>query len=63
MDECIFCSKPALGDDDAALIPYRGERCFVMLNAFPYTNGHLMVAPYEHTAAPRGARRGDGRSS
>jgi ATP adenylyltransferase len=50
MDECIFCSKPALGDDAAALIPYRGDRCFVMMNAFPYTNGHLMVAPYEHTA-------------
>ena len=49
-DECIFCSKPALGDDEPALIVHRGERCFVMLNAFPYTNGHVMVAPYEHTA-------------
>ncbi len=48
-DECIFCSKPKLGDDAEALIPYRGERCFVMLNAFPYNNGHLMIAPYEHT--------------
>jgi ATP adenylyltransferase len=48
--ECIFCSKPKLGDDAKSLIPQRGERCFVMLNAFPYTNGHLMIAPYEHTA-------------
>jgi ATP adenylyltransferase len=48
--ECIFCSKPALGDDERALIPHRGRRCFVMLNAFPYTSGHVMVAPYEHTA-------------
>jgi ATP adenylyltransferase len=48
--ECIFCTKPASDDDEASLIPYRGERCFVMLNAFPYTNGHLMIAPYEHTA-------------
>jgi ATP adenylyltransferase len=47
--DCIFCSKPALGDDPGALIPYRGGRCFVMLNAFPYTNGHVMIAPYEHT--------------
>lgn len=47
-NECIFCTKPALGDDDQALIPHRGERCFVILNAFPYNNGHLMVAPYEH---------------
>jgi ATP adenylyltransferase len=47
--DCIFCAKPALGDDEESLIPYRGERCYVMLNAFPYTNGHVMVAPYEHT--------------
>jgi ATP adenylyltransferase len=48
-DECIFCTKPAL-DDESALIVRRGDRCFVMLNAFPYTSGHVMVAPYEHTA-------------
>ena len=48
-DECIFCAKPAL-DDESALIVRRGERCFVMLNAYPYTSGHVMVAPYEHTA-------------
>jgi ATP adenylyltransferase len=48
-DECIFCSKPAL-DDESALIVRRGEHCFVMLNAFPYTSGHVMVAPYEHIA-------------
>ena len=50
-DDCIFCSKPALGDDERGLIVHRGERCFVMLNAFPYTSGHVMVAPYEHTRA------------
>ncbi|MDX6633134.1 MAG: adenylyltransferase [Solirubrobacterales bacterium] len=49
-DACIFCAKPAEGDDEAALILHRGERCFVILNAFPYTNGHLMVAPFEHIA-------------
>ena len=48
--ECIFCAKPALRDDGSGLIVQRGKRCFVMLNAFPYTNGHLMVAPFEHTA-------------
>ena len=47
-EECIFCAKPAAGDDEANLIVHRGERCFVILNLFPYTNGHLMVAPYEH---------------
>jgi ATP adenylyltransferase len=47
-DDCIFCAKPAAGDDEASLIVHRGEHCFVILNIFPYTNGHLMVAPFEH---------------
>ena len=47
-EECIFCAKPRQGDDEATLIVHRGELCFVMLNLFPYTNGHLMVAPYAH---------------
>ena len=49
-DECIFCAKPAAEDDEANLIVHRGDRCFVILNLFPYTNGHLMVAPYDHLA-------------
>jgi ATP adenylyltransferase len=55
-DECIFCSKPQL-DDETALIVHRGERCFVMLNGFPYTSGHVMVAPYLHTADLAGLDR------
>ena len=47
-EECIFCAKPAQDDDAANLIVHRGERSFVILNLFPYTNGHLMVAPYAH---------------
>jgi ATP adenylyltransferase len=49
-DECIFCAKPADEADEDNLIVHRGERCFVILNLYPYTNGHLMVAPYEHVA-------------
>jgi ATP adenylyltransferase len=48
--ECIFCAKPAEGNDEETFIVHRGERCFVILNTFPYTNGHLMVAPFEHLA-------------
>jgi ATP adenylyltransferase len=48
-EDCIFCAKPAQDDDAANLIVHRGERSFVILNLFPYTNGHLMVAPYEHS--------------
>lgn len=46
--ECIFCAKPVEGSDEETFIVHRGERCFVILNTFPYTNGHLMVAPFEH---------------
>jgi ATP adenylyltransferase len=49
-EECIFCSKPGAEDDEENLIVHRGERSFVLLNLFPYTNGHLMIAPYEHLA-------------
>lgn len=47
-EQCIFCAKPAAEDDKANLIVHRGASSFVILNLFPYTNGHLMVAPYAH---------------
>jgi ATP adenylyltransferase len=49
-DACIFCAKPARNEDREDLIVFRGERNFVLLNLYPYTSGHLMVAPYEHVA-------------
>jgi ATP adenylyltransferase len=48
--ECIFCVPDDAEDDEKSLIVHRGERCFVILNLFPYTSGHLMVAPYDHLA-------------
>lgn len=47
---CIFCDKPKQDCDDKNLLLLRRERAFIMLNAFPYSNGHLMVSPYRHTA-------------
>ncbi len=47
---CIFVDLPAQDRDRENLILYRGKTAFVMFNRFPYTNGHLMVAPYKHTA-------------
>ncbi len=49
-DGCIFCEKAAEQRDDENFIVYRGERNFVILNLYPYTTGHLMIAPYEHVA-------------
>jgi len=49
-DGCIFCDKPKEDKDQENLILYRGRKCFVMMNKFPYNNGHLMIAPYRHTA-------------
>jgi ATP adenylyltransferase len=47
-DVCIFCAKPADSRDEENLIVHRGLHNFVLLNLFPYTSGHLMVAPYAH---------------
>jgi ATP adenylyltransferase len=45
---CVFCDKLREHNDKQALIVHRGEHCFVILNAFPYTSGHVMVVPYAH---------------
>src|SRR6476661_950672 len=50
---CIFVDLPAQENDRENLLLFRGRKAFVMLNAFPYTNGHLMVAPFKHTADMR----------
>ena len=45
---CIFCDKPKQHDDRDSLILHRGQTCFVIMNFYPYNNGHLMVVPYRH---------------
>ncbi len=49
IDGCPFCVLPARDDDRANLIVHRGEHSYVILNAYPYNPGHVMVVPFEHT--------------
>jgi ATP adenylyltransferase len=45
---CVFCNAVTLGDDEKMLIVHRGKHCFVILNAYPYTPGHVLIVPYAH---------------
>ena len=47
--DCPFCAAPGSADEDA-LIVARGEHAYVLLNLFPYNNGHMLVCPYRHIA-------------
>jgi len=45
---CIFCEIPKENQDKENYVLYRGKFCFVILNTYPYNNGHIMIAPYDH---------------
>jgi len=45
---CIFCNKSQENRDKENYILKRGKHCFIIMNNYPYNNGHLMVAPYRH---------------
>lgn len=51
-DGCIFCKKSQSRKDRDNLVLYRGKDSFVLMNLYPYTNGHLMISPYNHTSDP-----------
>ena len=46
---CIFCTGDDRTGDEEGLILYAGAMSIVMMNKFPYNNGHLLVAPVRHT--------------
>ena len=46
--DCLFCGLLQTKNDEQTLIVHRAKNCFVMLNAFPYTSGHVMIVPYDH---------------
>ena len=48
---CVFCELGAVAQlNSENLVLTKGKECFVVMNRFPYTNGHLLVVPYKHTA-------------
>ena len=48
MTECIFCQALQTKKDSEVFILHRAKHNFIILNRYPYTPGHLMIAPYEH---------------
>jgi len=50
-DRCVFCTLPAQMDDAGTYILHRGARAFVIMNLYPYNNGHVMTVPYAHHAS------------
>jgi len=46
---CIFCLPQHCDEDEDRLILQRSQHAFIIMNKYPYSNGHLMVAPYRHT--------------
>jgi ATP adenylyltransferase len=49
-DECVFCIPDHTDEDAERKILYRGATSYVLMNMYPYNNGHLMVAPYRHVS-------------
>jgi ATP adenylyltransferase len=51
---CIFCDKLIENNDKENLILFRGKHHFIILNAYPYNNGHMMIVPFKHISSLKG---------
>lgn len=47
-EECVFCAIQRQEDGPGNLVVHRGSSCYIVLNLYPYNNGHAMVVPYRH---------------
>lgn len=50
-DGCVFCRAQSQNDGEA-MVCWRGERFFIIMNKYPYSTGHLLIAPYAHLSSP-----------
>lgn len=51
-DKCVFCLPNDVKQDSSLFVVSRGELCYVIMNRFPYSNGHLLISPYRHLSDP-----------
>lgn len=49
-EECLFCKLQRISEEEGLVI-YKGRHSFIVLNAYPYNSGHVMIAPYQHAAS------------
>jgi|TARA_B110000467_G_scaffold144442_1_gene147217 ATP adenylyltransferase len=50
VDGCVFCNKAHSDDDKKDLVLFRGKESYVLMNLYPYSNCHILITPYGHTA-------------
>ena len=49
---CVFCNAIQNPSDADSLVVHRAQHNFILLNRYPYNNGHIMIAPYQHVSTP-----------
>ena len=54
--ECFLCQFPKEDNDEANLVLFRGKHNFIIMNAYPYNTGHLLIAPYKHLGSLEGLK-------